>query len=276
MSIHEFGDVGDAQGPRSRYLPALPRTRPRILAHRGLALDGAENTLRAFHEAVEVGADIIETDVRASADGRAFTLHDATLERVAGDPRAVASLTAGDLRDVRIGGETPCTLEEALDAIGLPFNIDVKSADAIEPTARAIARTGAVERVCVTSFDGSIAGRAARAVARLTGAAPTRSASWGTTAAFTAALALGAPQPLLSRALRRVGALQIPREHRGLPVVTARSLEAAHRAGCEVHVWTIDDPLTMRSLIAMGADGIVTNRSDVLARLLQRGESPDA
>lgn len=257
-------------GPR----PYADGPTPRIIAHRGLALDGAENTLRAFGAALEAGADVIETDAHVTADGVAVAMHDPDLSRVTGEHGSVARVTAGDLAQLRVAGAEPIpSLEEVLDAVPAPVNIDVKVPAAALPVARAIARTASADRVCVTSFDGRTAAVAARAVLRLTGTAPRRSPSQGIMTAFVLALAAGAPQGAITRLLRPYAALQIPPRHRGHPLVTPRSVAAAHRAGCEVHVWTIDTEREMRDLLAMGADGIVTNRSDVLARVLGRAGS---
>ena len=61
-------------------------------------------------------------------------------------------------------------------------------------------------------------------------------------------------------------ALQIPTEFMGQPLVTERTLAAAHAAGLRVHVWTVNDPAEMRSLLQLGADGLM---SDFPARLVQ-------
>lgn len=249
----------------------LPGPRPRIIAHRGLALDGAENTLRAFTDAVAAGADMLETDTHASRDGVAFAVHDPDLRRLgAGDGR-IRDLDADALRALRVHGEPLPTLAEVLEAFpSVPVNIDVKTPAAARPAAEAIAAANAAGRVCVTSFEGATARRAVREVRRLTGMTPMRSASRGTIVAFLLACAVGAPQRLIDRLLAPYGALQVPHRHRGYPVVSARTIAAAHRAGCEVHVWTIDSGDEMRELLALGADGIVTNRSDVLAAVLSR------
>jgi glycerophosphoryl diester phosphodiesterase len=59
----------------------LDPPRPRVLAHRGLALDAPENTLLAFASAAAVGATYIETDVHVTRDGVAVIAHDPTLRR---------------------------------------------------------------------------------------------------------------------------------------------------------------------------------------------------
>jgi glycerophosphoryl diester phosphodiesterase len=69
----------------------------------------------------------------------------------------------------------------------------------------------------------------------------------------------------------RLGAdcLQVPTTQGRLALVTQRFVTAAHRAGLPVHVWTIDDAATMRRLLDMNVDGIMTNRPRVLLEVLQ-------
>ena len=256
---------------RSRELPRpLPGRRPRRIAHRGLALDGAENTLRAVADALAAGATMIETDTRATRDGLALAVHDEDLRRVAGDPRRVAELSAAEAGAVRLPGDEPLAMLE--DLLGsfpdVPVNIDVKSADAILPAVTAIARTRSADRVCIAGFDGHVARSAANGVRRATGILPRRSPSRGVIAALITARAVEAPDAVVRRLLRPYTALQVPERYEGLPVVTAGTVAAAHRAGCEVHVWTIDDPVTMADLLDKGVDGIITNRVDLLSELL--------
>ena len=53
-----------------------------------------------------------------------------------------------------------------------------------------------------------------------------------------------------------------------MPVVTRRFVRKAHDRGLRVDVWTIDDEPAMRRLLSLGVDGIMTDRPDVLARVL--------
>ncbi|GAA1708053.1 glycerophosphodiester phosphodiesterase family protein [Brachybacterium phenoliresistens] len=262
-----------APGTASRFLPGA---RPRLIAHRGLARDGAENTMRAFHDAIAAGATMLETDTRATADGVALAVHDATLERVAGDHRHVDTLRITDLPGIRVAGIEPIALlEDVLGSFGdVPVNIDVKDRRGIVPAVGAVARTRSADRICVTSFDASIARRTVAGIRATTGRAPARSPSRSGIAAFLAASALEAPRGAVRRVLSPYGAIQVPPTYRGVPVVTARTVAAAHGAGCEVHVWTIDDRRTMRDLLRLGVDGIITNRVDVLAELLESAPPP--
>lgn len=238
---------------------------PRVLAHRGLAIEAPENTLLAFAKALAVGVEFIETDVHESADGVAIVSHDPDLSRVAGREVRVDQLTAAELRRVDLGfGQGFSTLAEALD--GFPdarFNIDVKSAGAVLPTVEAIRSAGAVGRVLVTSFSES---RRRATVKGLPGVAT--SASFGTGARMLAASKVRLVGRV-RRILRGVDAVQLPERWNGIRVVTPPLVRMAHASGVEVHVWTINDPADMRRLLDLGVDGIVTDRADLAMEVLR-------
>jgi glycerophosphoryl diester phosphodiesterase len=65
-----------------------------------------------------------------------------------------------------------------------------------------------------------------------------------------------------------IDALQVPPTWSGLTVVDQRFVEAAHRHGIQVHVWTIDEPAEMRRLIDLGVDAVMSDRPDLLRDVL--------
>jgi len=237
-------------------------SRPRVLAHRGLALQAPENTPLAFAYAIEAGAAHIETDVHASSDGVAIIAHDPDLRRVAGRGERIGELSAAQLARIDLGRDQGLVpLVEVLD--GFPetrFNIDVKDPLAVGPTAEAILRANAVDRVLITSFSDA---RRRATVALLPGVATSASAG-----SFIAALLAGklGLAPGVRRALRGLDAVQIPERALGMSTVTARAIRGFQAAGVEVHVWTVNDPARMRELFALGVDGIVTDRADLAVR----------
>lgn len=235
---------------------------PRVIAHRGFAPAGGtivENTLPAFAAALELGATHLETDVHASSDGHAVISHDPDLSRLAGHSGQVSDFTLEQLTAIDLGGGVGfCSLEEALATFPeARFNIDIKSADAAAPTAAAVIATAAHDRVLVTSFSGS---RRLAAVRLLPGVAT--SASAGAFAVALLANAIGLT-PLMGFALRRVDAVQVPVKALGLRVPTERFIRRLHGYGIEMHNWTINDAETMRELVALGVDGIVSDRTDI-------------
>jgi glycerophosphoryl diester phosphodiesterase len=245
---------------RAESMPFFMGQRPRVFAHRGLHTSAPENSLGAFRAAVSAGVDYIETDIVASRDGYAMVSHDLVLDRVAGIAAPVNSLLAAELADVDLGGEGFITLENALTAFPTTrFNIDIKDASAIDGLVRAVTATDAFDRVLVSSFSTA---RRRSALRRLPAVAT--SATAAEFLRIYASARLGAT-PVISD----VHALQIPARIGALRTVTPALINRYHRAGVEVHVWTVNDPKDMRELLDMGVDGIVTDRADLALDVIQ-------
>lgn len=238
---------------------------PIPMAHRGFSRDGLENTMQAFAAAVELGYRYVETDVHATRDGALVAFHDDSLDRVTDGSGLVADQTWAQLRGVRIGGTEPIPrLDELLAGWpALRVNIDLKAESAIEPLVDTIERHRAHERVCVTSFSDK---RRASALRRLSRPVAT-SAGQSRTTAFVLGVGVRA-RGLGQVTLRNIDCLQIPVSHKGIPLVTARSVRAAHAAGTQVHVWTINDTDQMHQLLDLGVDGLITDRADLLKDVL--------
>jgi glycerophosphoryl diester phosphodiesterase len=213
-----------------------------------------ENTASSFRAALAAGATYIETDVVGSRDGFAVISHDTTLDRISNRTGPVGALTAAELATVDLGGEGFITLNQALDMFpDARFNIDVKDEAAIEGVVSAVRDAEALDRVLVTSFS---AARRRATTAKLPGVASSPSATEFATIAALIGMGITPPLPL-------VHAVQIPERANGLTFVTERLVERYHRAGLEVHVWTVNDEATMRRLLALGVDGIVTDQADL-------------
>ncbi|KHD74011.1 glycerophosphodiester phosphodiesterase [Actinoplanes utahensis] len=238
--------------------PFLDAPRPLAFAHRGGAATGDENTAGAFGRAAGMGYRYIETDVHATADRVPVVIHDADLDRVAGQRARVADLTWADLSTVRVGGASVVPrLDEVLDAWPeIRFNVDVKSDEVVEPAVASVRHTGAEDRVLLASFSDT---RLTRARA-LGGTRIATSLGMGSVARLRIASTAGLPLRLPPSA----AAAQIPVRHGRVTVLTQRFLAYLHRLGLAVHVWTIDDPIEMERLIDMGVDGIMTDRIEVL------------
>jgi len=242
-----------------RTLPYFATPLPRVIAHRGLSLDAPENTLLAFAHALALDVTHVETDVHVSADGVAMIAHDATLHRVAGRAQRIDELTARELAKIDLGDDQYMpTLAEALDTFtDARFNIDVKTLAVVEPAVDAIRAAAAEDRVLITSFSES---RRRRALALLPTVATSASGPRFAAALLASVIRGG---PAVRAALRGLHAVQIPERAMGLTTVTPARIRAFHAAGVEVHVWTINDEADMRRLLALGVDGIVTDRADI-------------
>jgi glycerophosphoryl diester phosphodiesterase len=238
--------------------PFLDYPVPLAFAHRGGAAEGDENTAEAFRRAIDMGYRYVETDVHATRDGVPIVIHDARLDRVAGQSARVADLSWADLSTVRVGGAAAVPrLDEVLDTWPeVRFNIDVKSDAATEPTVTVVHAARAEDRVLLGSFSDARLTRI-RALA-----GPRVATSLGMRAVTR--LRIASTAGIRIRLPRSVAAAQIPVRHGRFTVLTPRFLAYLHRLGLAVHVWTIDDPDEMNRLLDMGVDGIMTDRIEVL------------
>jgi glycerophosphoryl diester phosphodiesterase len=242
---------------------------PLAFAHRGGAAEGAENSAAAFERAVRLGYRYLETDAHATADGVLLAFHDHTLDRVTDRRGRISELPYSAVRQARIGGVHEIPLLEDLlgDWPETRFNIDVKEAAAIAPLAEAIRRTGAHDRICLTSFSDERLVLARAAIGReVCSALGPRGV-----AALRAAATTSGYGRLLAR-LKRAGVpcAQVPVGFRGLRVTTQRLVRTAHAIGMQVHVWTVNDPARMDHLLDLGVDGIMTDNVTGLRDVLQR------
>jgi glycerophosphoryl diester phosphodiesterase len=285
----------------------LDHPRPLAFAHRGGAAHAPENSWRAFEHAVGLGYGYLETDVQATLDGVLIAFHDRSLARVTGHPGRIARMRHRDVATALIDGTEPIPLLE--DLLGawpdVRFNIDLKDAPAVEPLNAVLRRTGAWDRVCVTSFSASRL-RAARrvldrqvcmaaspigtAVVRFGGPLGPRDRTRpGRVTAgrisrrgpgqgrLAGERSRGRPQAAgrgahlaLAERLARTGVrcAQVPAQ-----VATPAFVSRAHALGLHVHAWTINSPRVMRDLLDIGVDGIMTDETVALRDVLvSRGE----
>lgn len=239
------------------------------IAHRGGAghpdLAGLENTLVAFQHAAGQGYAYLETDVHATRDGVVVAFHDDVLDRVTDTHGEIETMTWAELDRVRLSvtGRIP-RLDELLETLPqCRFNIDLKTEAAIEPLAALLSRSGAEQRVCVSSFSHRRISR----FRRLTGGRVATGCSPVEAVAFRLL-----PSGRLARRLTRgrVAVLQLPHRRGRFEVVTPGLVRRAHAGGAHVHVWTVDDPQEMATLLDRDIDGIITDRTEVLKDVLDR------
>ena len=242
---------------------------PRAFVHRGWhcgELAGMENSLTAFRRAVTEGYHYVETDVHATSDGTVVVHHDSLLDRTTDGVGPIAEQPWSAVRRAKVGGREPiAALADVLEELpDTRFNIDIKADRAVEPAMALLRRMNALPRVAIASFSER---RLARA--RLLGGAETLT-SLGPRSVAT----LWAAGRLIRRAGRPLPGLmaQIPVRHGPMVLVNERMVRVAHRAGIEVHVWTVDEPAEMNRLLDLGVDGLLSDRPDLLrAELSRRG-----
>jgi glycerophosphoryl diester phosphodiesterase len=260
---HQFGERGEQGVGRRERHPFLVDGRADVLAHRGAsALHPPGNTERAFAAALEMGFDHLETDVQASSDGVVVVFHDERLDDATTATGTIGDHTWSELRTVRTTVDGQATddglvrLDELLERFPMAFfNIDIKTDATIEPATRVLIEADARARVCVAAFGW----RRLRAVRRRLGPgwcsamakpeiAMTRMAAW-----------VRLPVPRLA------DVVQLPTTFRGRTIVDRRFVDACHRSGIAVHVWTVNDTDEAARLRALGVDAVISDRPEQFA-----------
>jgi glycerophosphoryl diester phosphodiesterase len=237
---------------------------PIAFAHRGGAKEGPQNTMVAFQRAIDLGYRYLETDASITADGVLVAFHDSALDEITDSAGRIDELPWSEVSKARVEGEPIPRLEDILAAWPeARVNIDLKSEATVVPVVALLEHMTAYKRVCIGSFSEGRLGRFRHltgnqvctsmgriAVARL------RLASWG--------LPVGG---------YKAACVQVPLHQGWVPLVDHKFLDAAHRRGLPVHVWTIDDRGEMERLLDLGVDGIMTDRPTVLKDVLvERGQ----
>ncbi|MGE0814901.1 MAG: glycerophosphodiester phosphodiesterase [Vicinamibacterales bacterium] len=251
--------------------PVFDSPRPLVFGHRGGLARGPENTMTAFARAMACGADGFECDVRRAADGVPVVIHDPTLDRTTNQTGPVRARTAADLAavDARCrfvpavaGDEVPApegvpALAEALARFpAARVIVEIKDPEPgfADDVVAVLRRLDAVSRVCVGSFHQQVLDRVRAAAPEVTTSASPGETRWLLLRAHTRWPFTGRP---------RFRALQVPVWAGRLRVVSGAFVRRAHREAARVQVWTVNDPLDVRRLLALGVDGIISDRPDV-------------
>lgn len=253
--------------PLPRHADERNMQKFQVLAHRGLVSEFVpENTIKAFADALHCGADIIETDVQCTSDGVVIVFHDEDLLRMAGIPKKVSEVSWQEVSVLDIGhGKRIPSLKQALqDFPNARFNLDVKVAAAVKPTANVINELNVSNRVLISSFSDR---RRKQTISMIDGQIRTSAGSIRVLALWFCAK-IGAA-PLFRIISRKINALQIPVGKFPIRLDKPRFISFAKQAELELHYWTINDIDEVKRLKALGASGIVTDHCDLVIAALK-------
>lgn len=233
-----------------------------ISAHRGASGWAPENTLAAFKKAIEMKSDYSELDVHLSKDGQVVLMHDDSLRRTTGVRAAVWDYTLAELKTLDAGswfsaefkGEPIPTLTEVIHLVKgkMKLNIEIKISrsepDIAQKVVDIVRAEGFSKEVMITSFDKATV----EEVLRL---APDIPVGFIFNEKNTVDVFSGA-WPILSSKYT---------------LVNAEFVKKARATGKKIHAWTVNDEATMKQLIDMRIDGIITNYPDRVVNVLQSG-----
>jgi len=232
------------------------------IAHRGDTKAGVENTLPAVESALKMGVDGIEVDLRLTADGRVVLFHDNDLVRLASEHGAVEGKTLAELKaltlsDARSHQGTIPTLEYLLDLVRdrALLNLEIKghwsfSAALEHKTVSLLREFRLRESIFVSSFHPLAIFRMRRVAPEIARGYLFEKYLW------IHRILIPWVQPF---------SINPPRSY-----ATNNFVEAHHRAGHRVFVWTVNDEDDMKTCMKSGVDGIITDEPRRLLALLKR------
>lgn len=259
-----------ARDPRaSSPAPAAPpfakqlANRVLVIGHRGDSIHAPENTLASINAAFALGAGMVEIDVHFSQDGVPVVIHDETLERTTNGNGLVAQMTLAELKRLDAGswsdrkyeGERIPTLAEALRAAQGkgPLLLDLK----VEGLGRVVAEV--LRRLDLPDSSVTIGTWTPSQAKDFVAHVP------------NAQILLATGHPLREwndDFFRRERARGITGFEVYYETLNEVFIAAAHRHKMPVYAFTVNDEPTLRSLIAMGVDGIETDDPGLLVRLV--------
>jgi glycerophosphoryl diester phosphodiesterase len=278
-------------------------TKHRVLniSHQGGEDEAPSATMYALERTMQLGSDMLEVDIHTTKDGKLVVIHDSTVDRTTNGSGQISGMTlkqvqaldaahnfvpgegvesdapesAYRFRGIRTGERKPPpgfrandfripTLAQVMRRWPtVPINIEIKgNADTdqasynrnAETLAAFLNRLGRTRGIIVASFNDAALERFNQRAPRID-LAP----AIARVAAFK--LANVPPGPAFK-------VFQVPMSFNGITVTDQDFVDRAHGIGMGVHVWTINDPPTMRELVGLGVDGIMTATPGLLEETL--------
>jgi len=267
--------------------PVFPELKkPLLLAHQGGELLAPTNTMAAFDKADAIGGcDFFDVDVHMTKDGYLVGIHDETVDRTTNGQGRVDAYTLQELKEFDAGyhfqdlegnfsyrgkGVKILALEEIFSKYGEKYYLHFEIKDTYpkngpsqieEKLWQLIQKYHMEKRVIVASFQQDIVDR----FNQLARGQVVMGAGRAEITQFVLAHRLYLPGFYRHKS----NVLEIPTASNRFNLKDPRLIKGAHRLGMEVYYWTIDDPVEMKELIKLGADGLFTNRPDLLKSLLE-------
>jgi glycerophosphoryl diester phosphodiesterase len=231
-----------------------------VTAHRGASAAAPENTLAAVRQAIKDRADWVEIDVQETADGEVVVFHDSDFKKAAGVDLKIWDATLDDLRTIDVGrrfgpqfaGQRVPTLDQVLelckDRVGVNIELKYYGHDQrLEQRVADIVEAHDMQSQIV------IMSLKKEAVRKMKALRP------GWRVGLLAAVAIG-------------DATRFEADFLAVNVKLARPdfIHAAHRRGKQVHVWTVNDAVTMSAMLSRGADNLITDDPALARSVLEQ------
>ncbi|EGG14212.1 hypothetical protein DFA_11981 [Cavenderia fasciculata] len=307
LSIYQVNH--DGKSPRGYFEPLYSSlhtsgasiNRTLIMAHRGSRYIVPENTILAFQTALDLGTDVIETDVRLSKDGHLVIFHDKLLDRVTNINGDVEDHTLAELRACDAGyrfspdngTSTPFrgrglkvpTMREVFETLPTTTSLnieikedDIKVAESLwRELERAFKELGRPHRSVVVSCRFCEPTAHIRVLAReymvKNGLSEMPITTSGCEREVTRFVILS--QIYLAKLVYSVFPItsfevfQVPTSSGPISLETGRFIDTAHYFGLHVHFWVINDAPEMKRVLGLGIEAIITDRPDIAIKVFK-------
>jgi glycerophosphoryl diester phosphodiesterase len=243
-----------------------------IIAHRGASHDAPENTVAAIKLAWTQKADASEFDIFLTKDGKIAVIHDKDTKRVAGVDKKVADQTLAEIRMLDVGkwkgakfaGEKIPTLDEMLATVpaGKRVFVEVKTGPEIVPELQRVLKASKLkpEQTPIISFNAEV-------IAEVKKVRPDLAAYW----IVNIKPAKGKVPPTADALIAKAKAIQADGlDLSAAPALDKKFADKVKAAGLKLYVWTVNDLGDARRMVAIGVDGITTDRPGWLRENLEK------
>ena len=238
-----------------------------IMAHRGYSAQAPENTMPAFQKCIDNRFTAAELDVQMLADGTVVVLHDDNLKRTAGVDKNVWEVTYDEIKDLDNGsffdesfaGTTIPTLDEVIRLAGrgkekLYLNIEIKrnghDDGIVEKVIEIIRKNNYMDYCDVTSQDYETLEEVRKVDPKIL-------------TAYTSAIGIGDIDTLDAADIISIQET----------FATYENIDRIHRAGKRVFVWTVNEEPTMKKLVSLNVDAILTNDPALCREVIDQYDS---
>lgn len=263
--------------------PFFQSERPLVIAHQGGELLAPSNTLTAFQQAADLGVDVLEFDIHITKDGHLVTIHDPTVDRTTNGKGNVHDFTLNEIQKLDAGyhfedldgalsyrgkGAYIPSLEEVFQSFPkMKMVIEIKDDNPNERVPEIseklwtlIQKYHKKDQVVVASFDQKIINQ----FEEISDGQVALSAGEDEIRKFIIFKKLF----LANLYKPNADVFQIPTKESIFNLASPSIMKEAERRNVNIQYWTIDDKETMRSLLEDGANGIITNRPDLMLEVL--------
>ena len=231
-----------------------------IFAHRGSAGKAPENTIAAFEQAIDDNADWLELDVQETADGEVIVFHDSDFMKLAGNDSKVWEVSLAEISEIDVGSwfdpvfseQRVPTLREVLELARGRVNvvIELKYYGHDQMLEKRV-----VDIVEATDMVGNTAimSLSYNALGKLRVLRPEWHIGLLSSKTIGATTDLDVDFMAVQTGMARAGYIR-----------------RMHRAGKQVFVWTVNDPVTMSRMMSLGVDGIITDEPELAREVLKQ------